>query len=485
MLVGAGLLFAGCFSPEEFEGDGPTDTDGMESTGSMTTLASGPTDPSTGSTGPTSGTTSSTTTTTDPDTGSSSESSSETTEPVENGPRLIDSVPAAGDLDAGLDPVFFLYFDRPISQAEALGNIFVSQDGGEPVIVSPQPCPPDADPTCIAGLFPESFYDEDGRLPANTPHEVIVSADLPDLDGITNINDQIVDFTTFDFTANFFDDSEAIDTELGGLDFDAGSQALYVAGVPGNSDCIVRRIPIAGGVPSPASTVATPQFTGGGPYCYGLDIYGGTMLLSMSYSGDVRAYPNLELDNLNASEILIDSPTLPDPHDTLSEVQSVAVSGNRRFFSYGNFVGGPDGFAILEQAADGGWSIFESGENLWDPSDSLNIVAGSVEGPEYLFAHAGDSIFKFRVSDGSLVDELELEQSQNNALLRLDGFDRLYVGRNGSFRVLSAVDFELLEERSGLDTGRFAVLAMADQALVYFARYRDAAVIGRMTINFD
>ena len=50
------------------------------------------------------------------------------------------------------------------------------------------------------------------------------------------------------------------------------------------------------------------------------------------------------------------------------------------------------------------WSEFESGENLWDTSSNGVVLEGaSIEGTDYLFVAADDTIRKFRVSDGACV----------------------------------------------------------------------------------
>lgn len=414
--------------------------------------------------------------------GPETESSSATGEP-QLGPQLVDSQPLAGDHDAGLDGFFLLHFDRPVAQGDALGHIFVTQSGGDPILVSPQPCPPDADPQCVAGIFPEAFTDpQTGRLPGATEHTIIVSADLPDLDGNTNTVDRVVEFRTFDFTANWHDDSATLSGELGGMVFDPDNGALFLSGTTSQGgDCIVRRVDIEGGVASAAITVATPVAQGGGPYCYGMQKYGDTLYVDMSYSGDVRAYTGLEQDDLDPTEVIIADPTLPAPHDTLDQVVSTAQVGPRRFFSFASFFGGPQAFAVLE-FTDGNWSIFQSGSNLWMPGDEVFIATADIGGTPYMFAHAGETLYKFRVSDATVVDEIP-SSGGNNPDIEVDAFGRVWIGSNGHLAVYDGDDLSELAVRDGMDTGRIGVDASADEAVVYFARYRDPAVVGRMRVE--
>lgn len=488
------LTGSGCFDPEvptstaaETDGgssSGPTAGSSELSTGtsSDTSADSGTSDPGTTTVSdtdnpPTSGPG------TDTETSTGADTDGATGEP-QLGPRLEMSTPEDGDLDAGLDGYFLLHFDRPISQNDALGHIFVTQGGGEPVLVAPQPCPPDADPQCVAGIFPAAFVDPDQNdLPGSTEHTIIVGAGLPDLDGNTNTLDQVVEFRTFEFTANYHDDSAAISGELGGMVYDEQQDALFLAGTTAaGGSCIVRRIDIAGGAASPGVTVASPVPQGGGPYCYGMQLYDGTLFVDMSYSGDVRAYTGLAADDLNPTEILIAGPTLPSPHDSLNQVVATAQVGPRRFFSFASFFGGPQPYAVLEFTG-GTWSIFQSGANLWAQDAEVSIATGSVDGTDYMFAHTGDHLYKFRVSDATVVADVEIEQG-NNPDVEVDAFGRLYVGTNSRFTVYDGEDLSELERREGLSTGRFAIDTDASSAVVYFGRYRDPAVIGRMAIEF-
>jgi hypothetical protein len=405
------------------------------------------------------------------------------------------SVPADGDLAAPLDPYFFVYFDRVVGVNDAVGKISVAQNGGMPAVISPMPCPPDADPTCIAGLYPESFSDPmTGRLPANTAHTITVAADFPDPDGMVNTMDQTVAFTTFDFTANFFDDTANITDEIGGIAYDEGSQALFIVGLPaGGGDAIVRRIPIPGGVAGAATTVATPLSMGGGPYAYGVDAIGGQLYVSMSYSGDVRRYSNLSAASLNATEVIFGPSTgLAAPDDTLLQVQSVAIAGGltlfgRGLFGRGYFLATDPGYELLARNAGGTFSIYEDGSNLWDDADwyGSNIVAGTVDGSEMLYVAASTGIFKFRVADGSMLGSIEPEFDLYAADLHLDSNDHLFVGTGSGVHVFDAASDSLdaITSREGLDASRIALREEGNTVHVYYHRFRGEAIIGVVPID--
>ncbi len=482
------LALGACFNPDPSTDaastSADTDTDaGTSAPIDMETLGGG-TDPSSSNTSD-ADTDPAETSATDADTTrGDADTSSSSGEPAQLGPQVVMSAPSDGDDDANIGTYFLVHFDRPVSINEALGHVFVSQEGGEPQLIAPQPCPPDADPLCLAGIFPESFLDpETGRLPSNTAHEIIIAADLPDLDDNTNAEDQVLSFRTFTFENDFYDDSSAITQELGGLAYDTTNDALFVAGLPTSGDCIVRRVDIDGGNPSPALTVATPVASGGGPLCYGLSFYEDNLFLAMTYAGEVWVYDELTANDLDSFGGMLNNPDLAAPHDTLQQVSSVAQVNGRRFFGYGRYFGGPPPSAIVERSG-GAWSIFQSGTNLWLPDDEVGMATGIVGGAAFMYVHSRDALYAFRLSDGALMAEAETEQMYDTDVVT-DAFGRVYVGSNSALRIFDGADLTLLEERTGLPTGRIAVDAEASSAVVYYAQYRGAARIGRMQVTFD
>lgn len=409
-----------------------------------------------------------------------------TGDPGPLGPQIVRSVPSDGDMAAPLTRYFFLYFDRVVSPNDATGHIFVSQAGGEPVPVAPLQCPPDYDPTCIAAVFPASFQDsETEQLPGNTAHRIIVEADFADPDGVTNRVDQVVEFTTLDFTSDAFDDSATINSELGGIAYDPTNENLYLFGSTSSRECVVRRIPLRDGDFGTGQTVATP-ITGetGQDVCYGASLYDGALYVTLTYNDHVVRYNDLSLDDLSLDQFVFGPDTgLPDPDETLAEVWSVAAYQERVFFSFGNFHGGVSSHSILEYA-ERTFSVFNNGDNLWTPeSDQVVIATGIVDGVASLFAHDGDQIHKFRLSDGSRIGGVDIDD-QYSPHLFVDGYDRLYASSGDGLDVYDATTMEPLRSLGGFEASRFAVVAAESSAVIYTGEYRRPAVIGRVSVDF-
>lgn len=479
-----GSLSTACFSPDPLVTSGTTDTDagtfGSTSNADVTASDSLSTQSATvdaaSNTSPTSVTTGETDPTVDPDS---------STGAAELGPRIIMSVPMDGDANAPLSGYFLLYFDRVVSTNDAVGHILVSQNGSAPQPISPMPCPPDADPTCIAGVFPAAFLVPDtNQLPGGTTHTITVEADFPDPDGMVNTLDQVVEFTTFDYDPDFFDDSDAVVQEFGGIAYDEGSQSLFITGVPSNfgDPCVVRRIPIPGGVAGAASTAASPTSS---YLCYGIDAIEGSLFVSGSYSSNVFRYTNLANMDLQPSQTIIASPTLTPPLDNLDEVWSVARGGGATYFSHGEFFGGTEDTSILALSDANAWSEFESGENLWDNASGVVIEGAAFDGIDHLMVGANDTVYKFRIADGNIISQFDLNLGYD-ADLHVDSQGRLWVGTGSGLHVYDAADdsYTELASRPGLDTTRFAIREDGDTVHVYYARFRDVGLIGHLSIDF-
>jgi hypothetical protein len=335
-----------------------------------------------------------------------------------------------------------------------------------------------------------SLVDTEGLLPADTAHQVIVSAGFEDPDGVATAVDQVVDFKTFVYEANFFDDSVALPQEVGGLSYDPGSEALFVVGL--NSDEFngprVRKIPMMGGNPQPASTVLEVIPSGGGPYSYGLDRYGDQLLLSMSYAGEVRSYGTLGGGMLTPVSIW-NTTTLPEPNADVEEVHSVARGAdNRIYFAWGDFHGGVNGRGIMQQTTSTVWSMFNDGMNLWNQSnDGVMITVGMVDGAEFLFASADGKLYKFRTSDGQLLAEYDVEPDWARDL-EIDGQGRLWYGTQNrgvyAFDVSSNDEIVELARRGGVTCGRMALRQQPPTVHVYCVGYRDEAIISHLPIEF-
>ena len=418
------------------------------------------------------GTDSMTMTTTDPD----------TTTGAELGPQIVMSVPTDGDMVAPLDSYFLLHFDRIVSPNDALGHLFVAQDGGEPQAVSPQPCPPDADPMCIAAIFPKEFVDPDsGNLPPNTEHVITLEAAFPDIDGVVNSTDQTVTFTTFDYNPDFFDDSVQIPEEFGGLVWSLDQNALFLTGQNGGG-CIVRRVPLNGqGVPQAASTAAVPT---GSQLCYGIDIVGPSLYVSGSYSQVVYRY-TLGGGDLSGTQFLIENPTLAPPLDELDETQSVTGVDGSLFFAHGEFLGGVTDSSILRSAP--AWSEFTDGQNLWNQADSgVTIAATTIDGVPILFAFAESQLFRFRIADGVVEADLEFPDIGFSTDIAIDSNNRVYLGANNGIYVVDgeADDFAPITERLGFDATRIALREVGDTVHVYYQRFRENGQIGHVPITY-
>jgi hypothetical protein len=403
------------------------------------------------------------------------------------GPQVIASYPEPGDQNAGLDPYFLLFFDRVVDDGDATGNVFVSQAGEAPVPVVIMPCP-NFDPACLAGLYPMNLLDADGRLPADTAHQIIVTAGFEDTDGVATTVDQVIDYKTFVYEANFFDDASAL-PEVGGLSYDPDSASLFVVGVHSVEfdGPRLRKIPMAGGNPQPASTVLEIVPTGGGPWTYGLDRYGDQLFISMSYAGEVRSYNSLDT-NMPTPVDIWSATTLPEPNADVEEVWSVARGQDGRvYFAWGDFHGGVNGTGIMQEMG-GVWSIFNDGKDAWDVSvDGVMITVGLVAGTEVLIASAGDKLYKFRTSDGQLLAEYVVEQDWARDL-EIDGQGRLWYGTQNYgvtvFDISGNDEIVEVAKRGGVTCGRMALREAPPFVHAYCVGYRNEAIISHLPIEF-
>jgi hypothetical protein len=400
------------------------------------------------------------------------------------GPQLVSSFPATGEQQAGIEGFFLLTFDRVVSASDATGKILASQGGAEPVPVVIMPCP-NLDPACLAGLYPVSFA-PDGDLPSDTVHQIIVEADFPDTDGLTNANDQVVDFRTFFYQSDWFQDAGSFE-EVGGIAYHPQTEALFVSVHDTNVNPqgpIIRRIAIPGGNPQPAVSVAMPMQMCCGPWSYGLDRTGDQLFSSMSYGAAV-AVLNIAGAGLDEVEIIA-APPLAAPYDTLDEVDAVARASDGRFlFAFGTYFGGPDRIGVVQRDVQQQWSLFNDGKDLWeDDGPGTTLAIGLIANIEYLFVHNADTIYQFRLSDNELVQEHVLEEITFDPHMQVEG-NRLFFGDRDGLIVyqVDANGFTELARRGGLDAGRFAV-RMADQtAHVYYAEYRGDPIIGYTRID--
>ncbi|HWB78628.1 MAG TPA: hypothetical protein VG755_26870 [Nannocystaceae bacterium] len=456
------LVGAGCYAPKVVDGTGTDASTGTASeSGSVeTTLTTTPTgesdsDPSM---------TSNPSTTVDPDS---------TTATTELGPQIVMSIPSDGDTHAPLGQFFLVYFDRVVGIDDAVGHIYVSQDGGDPMPISPMPCPPDADPTCIAGIFPASFLDDDGNLPGGTAHTIVVGAGFPDPDGNMNTMDQSIAFTTFEYEPTFFDDSDAFSNEFGGLAYSPAAATLYLVGEQaGGGGCLVRGVRLVDGAPQPAESVAQPS---GSSLCYGADAFNDELWVAGSYSSSVYRY---DVSGVPLPLVeTITSPMLPPPLDNLDEVWSTAPSAGGVLFAHGEFFGATENSSIL-QRANGTWSEWK---NDSDWSNANGVTIASIDGGT-VYALADGQIFSMDET-GLVIAQSQLDILVYDDDLHVDSAGRVWIGTESGVYVLDGGTFEQIDARLGFSASRIALREDGNTVHVYFARFRDVAVVGHVAFE--
>ena len=403
------------------------------------------------------------------------------------GPQLLSSVPMDGDQNASREPYVFLHFDRPVSQATAMGRVLMSRDGlpSEPVVVTACPKP---EPSCIAVTAPISFLPDGEHLGIDTPYQVTITAGFEDTEGNPTLSDQTVDYRTFSFQPEFFDDSALLGDETGGLAYDSESQALFLVGSsPGNfNGPRVRRIPLVNGGPGAATTWWELDNPPGGPYAYGLDLHNQQLFVSLTLAGRVVALDQIGAP-LGSVVRFFEDPGLPPPHESLLEVTSVVRSeGGITYFSRTEQIDGSNWPGILAIDPDDAWSVFNSGANLWNGGDVM-LAIGRVGGTEFLFAASGSTIYKFRTSDGVLAATYEIEVSDSAFDLEVDSEGRLWRGGQDSgvrvYDVSQNDEIVELAQRGGVTCGRMALRETLDLTEVYCTGFRRPAVISRIPVE--
>ena len=413
---------------------------------------------------------------------------------VYTGPKLVKSIPADGDGQAGLDSYFLLYFDRPMSYSGATGKIQLTSDQvPAPVFAQVSPCP-DADATCVAGVFPKAFADASNpngnKLPGGVKHTITVDKSYADPNGNTFDADVAVSFTTFQYTSNIFDDSGAISDEAGGLDYDPSTQALFACGDSPSNTLAIRRIPLVAGQPGSATMYNEVDTSGtGGTHCYGLDIYEKKLYVSHTYGARVLTYQNLTLPSSPNGPTTIVGPAtqLAAPDDKLNNVHSVAAfaGGTRLLLASGYYYVTPEFTGVLSFQG-GAWSVFAPAKNVFDQSEGFT-VAGDLAGG-HLYVMAKDKILKLRASDALIENQHTVPNgAPYDPQLRVDSAGRLYVGGGNGITVYDtagSTGFSVVASRPGLDAGRFALVENGNDVVIYFMRFRDKGILGRTVIKY-
>jgi hypothetical protein len=407
-----------------------------------------------------------------------------------NGPKLVRSVPADGDTQAPLLPVFSLYFDRPVAYGDATGKITLTSDVVTTPTVSPVGACTDGSTSCIQGQFPAAFLDANMRLPGGTKHTITIDKSFKDPNGDALGTDVTVSFTTFAYDPNFFDDSTVIPMESGGLDYDPASQALFLCGADAaTTKLIIRRIPVPGGKPMPATTYHQPAITAGGPYCYGLDVYDGAAYVSGTYDAHLFIYQNLAATAVMLPSTNLGATPLPVPNDTLTEVSSTAAfnKGANVFMGFGYFTGVMRDAVLAYQNSV--WSVWKTSTNLFTPTDGFTVARGIDSAGQHVYLASGATIWKIREADATIENTFQLKAKIYNPQLRCDSTGRLYVADGLDLTVYDTSGmngFNVLATRNGLGTGRMGLSedTGAKNVTVYYMPFRKGAVIGTTVIGF-
>ncbi|MCC6553144.1 MAG: hypothetical protein IT372_09010, partial [Polyangiaceae bacterium] len=351
------------------------------------------------------------------------------------GPQLVSSIPADGDMQASLSPYVLLYFDRPVSFASATGKIVVSNDAHpDPTPVQTFPCP-DNDPTCVAAVYPDTFAAPPGSstLPGSTQHTVTIDKSFPDPDGKTNDVDTTIRYTTFPYDPNFFDDSAAINSEAGGLDYDPASNAIFVCGEgPAAQGIAVRKIQLQGDTPSGVTTAADLNVQ----LCYGVDAFNGTLHVNATYGDTIFRYGDTSGPTLPQPSTF-NATGLPAPNDVLGEVRTTAMMNGLLYAASGSYHGGPAMSGVLRMTAAGGWEVFVEGAAVgYDPEMGVGIAIDQASGHLYIAAESTAKIYKVRIGDKQLVNSQDLgDGGAYDIVLRVDSSGRLYVGSSSGLVV--------------------------------------------------
>lgn len=409
------------------------------------------------------------------------------------GPQLVRSTPGDGETEASIEPYALLYFDRPVSFASAAGKIRASNSlVPDPAPLTTMSCP-DADPTCVAIIYPDTFHDpaaNGNRLPGGSLHTVVVDKSFADPDGNTNDLDQSTSYTTFSYDLRFVDDSAVVQEESGGLDYDPGTQALFACGLESfqNQSFIIRRIPLPGGVagtPETATIVDTSNT--GGPYTYGLDIYNGRMYVSGTYQS--RVYEYGDITGALPTPMMHYQTGLPAPNDVLLNVDSTAVAQGWPLFGSRPYAGGPMD-AVVTRTAAGGYVIWMDVGASFDISSGFTLAAGldAPGGAEvvYVGIQGDGTILKIDAATKTIINQHVHEPGLYDSKLRVDSRGRLYVGTGGGvwvYDTAGTAGFTELAAHRGLDAGRIAIREEGPVTHVYFMRFRDPLRIGVTSFN--
>ncbi len=147
-------------------------------------------------------------------------------------------------------------------------------------------------------------------------------------------------------------------------------------------------------------------------------------------------------------------------------------------------------YQVLARSEIGTFSVFLDGAGLWNDDLRIwaNIAAGAIEGTSFLFVAVAPRLYKFRVSDQSMLGSIEPAHADywmNTDDLHLDSRGHLFVGTYSGVFVHDATsdNLDLLAACDDLDASRIALREDGDTVYVYYLRFRGEAVIGVASID--
>lgn len=410
------------------------------------------------------------------------------------GPKIASSIPVDGDQAAGFDPYAIVHFDRVVTIASAAGKFFI-EGGGQPKQPASVVDCPIVDPTCIGVLYPAAFASANGKLPGESSYVLTVDKGFEDTDGNANFADQTVSFTTYPFDPVFYDDSDAIEDEAGGIVFFAPAPALILVGQgdENNDGVVLRRVDLDEQFnPVGATTIALPGDVadGGGPLAYGLDLLPEPqgLYVNYTYERSVLRYQLSGNGDVVGGMTQLNMTSLPAPNDELYDVITTTAIDGRLYFGFGFYFDRPD--SIIEQNETGGFASWLASDALWDDSEGFHVVGGTSNGADVMYVANQETILKIDYQNKQVINDhthFDGGNFNNDTQMRIDSAERLYVS-DGSDLVVYATSgadgFTELARRNGLGAGRFDIREDGATVHIYFIDFRGDGVIGHASLTF-
>jgi hypothetical protein len=397
-------------------------------------------------------------------------------------------------MQAPLDRFLTLHFDRPVSSAFASGKIR-AHSSKQPMDVFAQvlPCD-DFDPACLSVPLPKSLVDGSdyfAKLFGDTVYTLTIDKSFQDSDGNVNLVDQQVTFKTFGFNPKYHDDSVAVPSEVGGLEYAPEVKSLYLLGTtPNNDGHVIRRLELdANFNVVNASTVAGPVSGGGGPYAYGMSHEAGKLHVAWTYANTVRSYA---LDPSGALAMIGSYSQIPlaPPNNFLDQVVSTASHQGTLYIGGGYYFGNGtalSGVLALDQNSNA-FSVWKEKTGLFDKQGGVHLGSGTIANEGFVFVAQKDTVFKIRIADKAVVNQhVEKDTWFDAPKLLVDSAGRLWLGTNSGLTVYDTAGnagFKKLVSLEGIATGRIALREEGNKVHVYYAQFRGPGVVGSITLSF-